>query len=78
MPLRFVTNDNIDRFAVMLERAADAKARSLYQRLLVAEEDRFAEAEYRIEATDRCLADVRAKINRQTKLMEEMRLGART
>ena len=70
---RFVTNGNINQFMSLLEQADGDKDRSLYQRLLVAEVDRFAQDEERQDSIQRCLDVVQSKIALQTTLMEIMR-----
>ena len=70
---RFVTNNNVDHFIALLEMAENDEDRSRFQKLLVAEEDRFAEIEHRRDALDRCLAMASVKISRQSELMDEMR-----
>lgn len=75
---RSVTDNNVDRFISLLELADSDGDRARFQKMLVAEEDRYGQFELlaqRNEALDRCLATCQAKIERQTELMVEM--GAR-
>lgn len=70
---RLITDDNIDRFIDLLERADTGGNRAVLQRLLVAEEDRYAQREHQRDALHRCLSTCSAKIERQAKLMDDMR-----
>jgi hypothetical protein len=71
--MRSITNDNIDRFMELLRRSECDQDRSLYQRLLIAEADRFSEAEHRREAVDRCLITARELLQDHMKRGNEMR-----
>jgi hypothetical protein len=71
--MKYITNNNLDHFMQLLERADNDADRSRYQSLLVSEEDRFAQKEDRLEARRRCLAQARGKLHRQAQLVVEIR-----
>lgn len=70
---RMITEDNINRFINFLEEARSDSERSLYQRLVVAELERFAEEQHRLDAIDRNLGPVRARIDGHRKRSDKMR-----
>ncbi|HVZ27581.1 MAG TPA: hypothetical protein VG798_02905 [Rhizomicrobium sp.] len=53
---KFVAQANIGRFLGLLEREQDTVRCSLWTRLLIAEEDRFAQISERLEIAENCLA----------------------
>lgn len=73
----FVTTNNVDRFARLLERAETDERRSLLQRLLITEANRFAQDACKQSAIDRHLAEVRGAIARYRKLNDGLRENGR-
>ncbi len=71
--IRFVTDHNVDRFMNLLEQAGNESDRSLFKRLLVAEVDRYALEEHRRDALHRTIAVCNTKIERQSKLLDQLR-----
>ncbi|HUO93923.1 MAG TPA: hypothetical protein VMU22_13430 [Rhizomicrobium sp.] len=75
-----ITDNNVDQFIALLEQAESDKDRSWCRKLLVAEVGRYAQfdlAEHRSSALDSRLALCKDKIERQRKIVEDLRSARR-
>src|SRR6516165_9300499 len=70
---RFITDGNISRFVGMLRDETNPSRRDMLRRLLIAEENRFATTSDCLQAVERHLTDGEAIIERQRRLVAEMK-----
>jgi hypothetical protein len=74
---RFICDGNISRFVDQLRRETNPARRETLKRLLIEEEDRFGAAEERLQMVERNLTDGAALIDRQARLVAELKAGGR-
>jgi len=76
MPWASITDNNVDHFITLLEQVESDADRSRLQKLLVAEEDRYAQfelLEHRRDILDSRIESCKDKIAQQAKLLDGIR-----
>jgi hypothetical protein len=70
---RFISDQNIARYADLLHHESDPKRRATLELLLLEEEDRFARDAERLDLAERLLANGEERIARQRTLISGLR-----
>jgi hypothetical protein len=74
---KFVARQNIRHFRDRLETATDAATRSLVQRLLVEEEDKFGHNAEALRVIENFIIDAKGHVNRQQALVTSLQRDGR-